>query len=64
MLKRRTETTDNMWLGDNELVIVFTDGRYAVIESYEENEIVFAGHYNECLDYLNDRYNEYLVSLV
>lgn len=54
---------DNLWLGGNELVIIFRDGRHAVLEAYEEYETVYAGTYSECVEYVNERYTEYLESL-
>lgn len=36
---------NNYWLGSNELMIVFRDGRHYVLERYERYKPVFNGHY-------------------
>lgn len=56
-------TTNNMYLGANELVIVFRNGRHHVIEEYANWEVVFSGHYEQCVAYCENREIDYLDSL-
>lgn len=55
---------ENFWLGCNELVIVFRNGIFHVIEKFENFDSVFFGHYEECLDYCKNRVNEYEESII
>ena len=53
----------NYWMEDNELVIVHAlKGTYRVLEKYEDDETVFMGNFEECLDYCNKRIDEYELS--
>lgn len=56
-------TTNNTFLGDNELVIVFRNGTHHVIEKYEDWDVVFTGHYEQCISYCDERWIEYQKSL-
>ena len=38
-------------IGDKELMIVFGDGIYHVLEAKEEYDVVFTCNYEECLEY-------------
>lgn len=54
----------NFWLGSNELVIVFRNGTFHVIEEYEGFETVFTGSYKDCLDYCESRQIDYAESVI
>lgn len=53
----------NVWLGDNELVLFFKNGTFHVIEKYEDYAEVFTGNYDQCIDYMNRRELDYLMSM-
>lgn len=55
---------DNFWLGSCELVIVFRDGRHYVLDSDENYNPVFNGHYNECVEYCKNMVIEYEESII
>lgn len=50
---------ENFWIGDNELVIIWKDGRYAVNEAHENYECVFWGSYEACFNYCQKRLMAY-----
>ena len=52
--------SNNRYLGDNELVLVFRNGTHCVLEEYEYYEPVFSGHYEDCVKYMDRREAEYL----
>lgn len=56
--------TKNFWLGDNELVIVYSNGTHRVIEAYEDYKTVFNGHFKDCLEYCKKREIEYIESVI
>lgn len=53
----------SLYLGSNQLVIIFNNGRHYVIEEYEDWNAVFEGTYAECDKYLDHRWVEYVESL-
>ena len=55
---------DNIWLGNNELLIRFRNGTHVVLEGYEDYEVVFTGTYEECFKYMTDRWIEYEESII
>ena len=57
-------TADNIWLGNNELLIRFRNGTHVVLEKYEDYEVVFTGKYDECVRYCKDREIAYLESII
>lgn len=55
----------NFWLGNVELVILFVDGQHIVREIQDygdsgERKTVFSGHYEQCLEYCREQYENYL----
>jgi len=54
---------DNLWIGSEELIIVFRNGHHYVLDSYEDYEPVFDGFYDDCVAYLRKRWAEYQESL-
>ena len=56
--------SDNYFLGSNELAIRYRSGRYVVLERYEDYEVVFEGHYEDCVRYCKDRWTDYMESLI
>lgn len=54
----------NLYLGNNELRLVVRHGHNAVIEEWENWQVVFQGGYNECTAYMSERYVEYQISLI
>lgn len=56
--------TNNLWLGGNELVIVFRDGTHHVMERYEDYDDVFSGSYEACVAYVHDRWTDYQESII
>lgn len=55
---------NNFWLGANELCIVYRNGKYHVIEEYENWESVYQGEYKKCLEYCKQREIDYLESIL
>lgn len=53
---------NNFWLGANELCIVCRNGKYHVIEEYENWESVCQGSYGKCLEYCKQREIDYIES--
>lgn len=56
--------TSNIWLGANELVIVFRSGTHFVIEKYEDWQDVYQGTYAQCVKYCENRSLEYEESII
>lgn len=56
--------SENFWLGDNELVVVFRGGTFYVVDSYENYNTVFSGHFEDCLEYCKNREIDYLESVI
>lgn len=54
----------NIWLGSNELVIVFRNGKHRVIESYEDYKTVFTGQFEKCQEYCKNREIAYMESVI
>lgn len=52
--------SDNFWIGNNELVIVFRNGIHHVLERYEDYEPVFTGRYEKCREYCKSREADFL----
>lgn len=50
----------NYYIGANQLVIVYRDDTYMVLEEYEGYAVVFMGTYIQCLAYCRQRELEYL----
>jgi hypothetical protein len=57
-------TTYNIYLGWNELLVVFRNGIHHVLEEDEGYEAVFTGHYEECVKYCKARYKEYMEATI
>lgn len=57
-------TTYNIYLGCNELLVVFRNGIHHVLEEDEGYEAVFTGHYEECVKYCKARYIEYMEATI
>lgn len=52
------------WLGNNELIIEFKNGRHHVKESQMNYDIVFSGKLETCVKYCERREVGYIVSIV
>lgn len=61
---RRSLMTKNFWLDNNELIIVFRDGTHHVIEEDIGYEVVFTGHFEECVYYCEQRLRDYYESVI
>ena len=59
VLRERGRDMRSLYLGSNQLVIIFNNGRHYVIEEYEDWNAVFEGTYAECDKYLDHRWVEY-----
>ena len=57
-------TSDNVWLGNNELVIVCRNGYYFVRELYEDFSEVYQGSYKDCIRYCEERLIDYEESII
>ena len=55
---------ENMWLGNNQLSIRYSNGRWVVKEDYEDWSVVFSGTYEECKAYCEERWVSYQESIV
>lgn len=55
---------ENFWLGGNELIINFDGKNCKVLERYENYNIVFAGSYEKCKKYCENRVVEYEESII
>lgn len=51
-------------LGNNELIIVFKNGKHHVKESHMHYDIVFSGQLETCVEYCERREVGYIVSIV
>ncbi|MCI8357096.1 MAG: hypothetical protein HFI51_02950 [Lachnospiraceae bacterium] len=56
--------TKNFWLGCNELIIVFRNGTFHVLEEFENFVSVFSGHFDECFEYCKNRLIDYEESVI
>ncbi len=52
------------WLGNNELIIVFTNGKHHVKESHMNYDVVFLGQLEACVEYCERREVGYMASVV
>lgn len=56
--------TYNIYLGNNQLYIRWRNGRWVVLEEYEDCDIVCEGSYKDCVEYCDKRYIEYQESII
>lgn len=56
--------TYNIWLGNNELIVLPRNGCYAVEERFENWAVVFEGGFFECREYMEGRWLDYMESIV
>lgn len=56
--------TDNFYLGRNELLIRFQEGRHVVMEADEDWKTVFEGSYGQCRGYCENRVRDYQESVI
>ncbi len=52
------------WLGNNELIIEFNNGKHHVKESHMNYDIVFSGQLETCVEYCKRREVGYMVSIL
>ena len=55
---------ENRYIGANELILVFRNGTYYVLEEYENYNSIFQGNYKKCIEYMKTREIDYLESLL
>ena len=64
-IKEVKDMSNNFWLGNIELVIVFRNGRHIVWEiDNDDRQTVFDGHYEKCLEYCKNREISYMESII
>ena len=52
----------NLFMGSNELIIIYRNGTHHVIEKDEDYNEVFTGSYEKCCEYCKNRNIDYLES--
>ena len=63
-IKESIPARKNLFLGNNELIIIYRDGIHRVIESDEAWEEVFTGSYEDCIGYCENRWADYQASII
>ena len=52
----------NLFMGSNELIVIYRNGTHHVIEKDEDYNEVFIGSYEKCCEYCKNRNIDYLES--